>query len=316
MRDSSDDDARVVGGDVAPTGAGRDGVGRGITLVAMAGAATDEGDPPDAPPTWADAFKELGKSIADVPLTFFAEIGIMARLAWETARWAVRPPFRFYLLVDALEFLGVQSLFIVGLTGTFVGGVFGLQLVDGFRDFGAENQAGAVIGIALARELAPVFSALMITSRAGSAMATEIASMRVTNQIDALTTMSVNPVQYLIVPRVIAAIIATPIMALCAFLVGLAGAYLVGVHIMGIDGGIFIERVRWVVDLGDVMQGLVKSAFFGGALTMIACRHGFYASGGAAGVGRATNRAVVQASVAILILDYVLTAIILGQGIR
>ncbi|MCC6875113.1 MAG: ABC transporter permease [Sandaracinaceae bacterium] len=239
----------------------------------------------------------------------------MARLMFETVMWAIRPPYRFYLLVDALDFIGVQSIFIVGLTGTFVGAVFGLQLADGFRRFGAENQVGSVVGLALARELAPVFSALMITSRAGSAIATEIASMRVSNQIDALTTMSVNPVQYLVAPRVIAGTVAAPMMALLFNLVGLTGAYFVAVELLGLDGGIFIERVRWYVDLADLRQGLIKAAFFGATLTLIACRQGFYASGGAAGVGRATNRAVVQSAVAILVLDYILTGIILGQGV-
>ncbi len=271
--------------------------------------------PREEPPSWGEAFKEVGRSVIAVPLGVFAEIGVMARLIFETVMWAIRPPYRFYLLVDALEFIGVQSIFIVGLTGTFVGAVFGLQLVDGFRQFGAENQVGSVVGLALARELAPVFSALMITSRAGSAIATEIASMRVTSQIDALTTMSVNPVQYLIVPRVLAGIIAAPVMALFFFLVGLVGAYVVGVHLMGIDGGIVIERVKWFVDTGDVTQGLVKAAFFGATLTLIACRQGYYASGGAAGVGRATNRAVVQSAVAILVLDYILTSIIIGEGL-
>jgi len=278
----------------------------------VADAATTE-EEEAAPKGWGVVRAALEPMVA-APVNALAEVGIMARLIYETFMWAIRPPYRFRLLIEALEFLGVQSIFIVGLTGTFVGGVFSLQLVNGFRQFGAENQVGAAIGLALARELAPVFSALMITSRAGSAMATEIASMRVTNQIDALTTMSVNPVQYLIVPRVIAATIATPIMALLAFLVGLGGAYVVGVYLMGIDGGIFYARVTWIVDLDDVLQGLLKAAVFGFALTMIACRQGYYAEGGAAGVGRATNRAVVQASVAILILDYLLTAIIIGES--
>lgn len=280
----------------------------------MAEAANGE-SPREEPPSWGEAFKEVGRSVIAVPLGMLAEVGVMARLIFETVMWAVRPPYRFRLVVEALEFIGVQSIFIVGLTGTFVGAVFGLQLVDGFRQFGAENQVGSVVGLALARELAPVFSALMITSRAGSAIATEIASMRVSNQIDALTTMSVNPVQYLIVPRVIAGIIAAPVMALLFLLVGLFGAYTVGVQLMGIDGGIFIERVKWFVDTGDVMQGLVKAAFFGATLTLIACRQGYHASGGAAGVGRATNRAVVQSAVAILVLDYILTSIIIGEGL-
>ncbi|MFK7991084.1 MAG: MlaE family ABC transporter permease [Sandaracinaceae bacterium] len=283
----------------------------------MAEEAANPTEPETLPPKPGakEVLRELFAWIFAVPIAFFAEIGVIANLIYSTVRWAIRPPFRIHLFIDAFEFIGVQSIFIVGLTGTFVGAVFGLQLVDGFRQFGAESQVGAVVGIALARELAPVFSALMITSRAGSAMATEIASMRVTNQIDALTTMSVNPIQYLIVPRVLAGIIAGPVMTLLFFMVGLVGAYLVGVHLLGIDGGIFIAKAKWFVDGKDVAQGLVKAAFFGGTLTLIACRQGYYATGGAVGVGRATNKAVVQAAVAILVLDYILTGIILGQGL-
>ncbi len=288
---------------------------RCYTTVGMAETTAADPEESEEPRGFVAVIKSAVRPAIDVPISFLAEIGIMARLIYETFMWAIRPPYRVAQLIEALEFLGVQSIFIVGLTGTFVGGVFSLQLVNALRAFGAESQAGAAIGLALARELAPVFSALMITSRAGSAIATEIASMRVTNQIDALTTMSVNPVQYLIAPRVVAATIATPIMALLAFLVGLGGAYLVGVYIMNVDGGIFYQKVTWNVDVGDVLQGLLKAAVFGFALTMIACRQGFYATGGAAGVGRATNRAVVQASVAILILDYILTAIIINYDL-
>jgi phospholipid/cholesterol/gamma-HCH transport system permease protein len=228
----------------------------------------------------------------------------------ETAMWAVRPPYRFYRLIDAMEFIGVQSILIVGLTGASVGSVFSLQLIDGFRRFGAENQVGSVIGIALARELAPVFSALMVSARAGSSIATEIGSMRVSSQIDALTTMSVNPVQYLVVPRVLAGILMVPVMALLFNLVGLSGAYLVAVYLNGLDGGIFLERVRWFVDRIDLFQLVAKSATFGLAVTLISCRQGFYASGGAAGVGLATNRAVVQSAVTVLVVDYLITSVL------
>ncbi len=243
------------------------------------------------------------------PLALFAEIGTLARLTVETVLWAVRPPYRFGRLVDEMEFIGVQSIAIVGLTGASVGSVFSLQLVDGFRQFGAENQTGSVIGVALARELAPVFASLMISARAGSSIATELGSMRVTSQIDALTTMSVSPVQYLVVPRVLAGILTAPVMALLFNLIGLTGAYFVAVAIDGLDGGVFIERVTWFVDPIDLLQGLSKAAVFGFTLTMIACRQGYYASGGAEGVGRATNRAVVQSAVAILVLDYVITSL-------
>lgn len=248
------------------------------------------------------------------PIAFFAEIGTMARLLGEAVFWGIRPPYRVRLFFDAMEFVGVQSIFIIGLTGVFVGMVFGIQLVDGFRQFNAENQAGAVVGLALTRELAPVFAALMLSSRAGSAMSTELGSMRVSDQIDALTTMAVNPVQYLVVPRIVAGAVMLPVLVMMFNLVGMFGAWLVCVKIMHLDPGIFMDKVRWIVDARDVTQGLIKAAVFGFAVSLIACRHGFYARGGAAGVGQATTRAVVQSAVTILLLDYIITSMITGQG--
>lgn len=248
------------------------------------------------------------------PISFFAEIGTMARLLGEAVFWGIRPPYRVRLFFDAMEFVGVQSIFIIGLTGVFVGMVFGIQLVDGFRQFNAENQAGAVVGLALTRELAPVFAALMLSSRAGSAMSTELGSMRVSDQIDALTTMAVNPVQYLVVPRIVAGAVMLPVLVMMFNLVGMFGAWLVCVKIMHLDPGIFMDKVRWIVDARDVTQGLIKAAVFGFAVSLIACRHGFYARGGAAGVGQATTRAVVQSAVTILLLDYIITSMITGQG--
>jgi phospholipid/cholesterol/gamma-HCH transport system permease protein len=247
-------------------------------------------------------------------LSPFAELGALCKLLWETVFWGIRPPYRGWLLVQAMEFVGIGSIFIVSLTALFVGGVLALQLIDGFRDFGAENQTGAVIGLALAREVGPVFAALMVTSRAGSAMTTELGSMRVTNQIDALVTMAVNPVQYLIVPRLVAGFVMVPVLTMLFNVVGMCGAYFVAVALIGLDPGVFMDRLRWLVDWEDVSQGLIKAMVFGVAVTLIACRQGFYAQGGAAGVGRATNRAVVHSAIAILMLDYLVTSLILGQG--
>jgi phospholipid/cholesterol/gamma-HCH transport system permease protein len=265
-------------------------------------------EPPE-PALW----ERAADAILAVPIGFLAEVGIMARLVYETLRWMIRPPYRFRTLIDACEFIGVQSIFIVALTGVFVGAVFGLQLVTALRQFSAESQSGAVVAIALAREVGPVFAALMVSSRAGSAIATEIGSMRVTNQIDALTTMSVSPVQFLIVPRVLAGLTMVPALALIFDVIGFGGAYVVAVNLFGLDGGVFRERAFWLVDGWDVMQGLIKASIFGVAVTLIACRQGYYATGGAAGVGLATNRAVVQSAVAVLILDYFVTAIMLGD---
>ena len=245
----------------------------------------------------------------------FAELGMLARMFGETVYWAARPPFRFRLFIDAMEFIGVGSIFIVSLTAFFIGAVLGLQLVDAFRDFGAESQTGAVVGRGLAREIGPVFAALMVSSRAGSAMTAQLGSMRVSNQIDALIAMSVNPVQYLVVPRVVAGFLVLPLLDVLFNIIGMSGAYLVSVHVLGLDGGIFLEHMRWLVNWDDVAQGLVKATVFGGTVSLIACRQGFYASGGAAGVGEATNRAVVHSAIAILALDYLITSIVLGQGL-
>ena len=259
--------------------------------------------------------ERLSTWLVNALLAPFIEIGALCKMLWEALFWGVRPPFRGRMFVQAMEFIGIGSIFIVALTAFFVGAVLALQLVDGFRDFGAENQTGAVVGLGLTREIGPVFAALMVTSRAGSAMTTELGSMRVTSQIDALTTMAVNPVQYLVVPRLAAGVVMVPILTMLFNIVGMFGAWLVAVQMLGLDPGIFLDRMQWLVDWEDVRQGLIKAAVFGLVVCLIACRQGFYADGGAAGVGRATNRAVVHSAIAILMLDYILTSLILGQGL-
>lgn len=260
------------------------------------------------------AARNAGEWFIRLLLAPFVEISALFKLLWEAVFWGLRPPYRGRLFVEAMEFIGIGSIFLVSLTAVFIGGVLALQLVDGFRDFGAENQTGAVIGLALAREVGPVFAALMVTSRAGSAMTTELGSMRVTNQIDALVTMAVNPVQYLVVPRLVAGFIMVPVLTMLFNVVGVLGAFFVAVTLLGLDPGVFMDRLQWLVDWDDVSQGLIKSMVFGVAVTLIACRQGLYAQGGAAGVGRATNRAVVQSAIAILMLDYLVTSLVLGEG--
>jgi phospholipid/cholesterol/gamma-HCH transport system permease protein len=269
---------------------------------------------PEKPSKLRAAGHDAGEWLFGVLLSPFVEISALFKLLWEALFWGVRPPYRGRLFVEAMEFIGIGSIFLVSLTAVFVGGVLALQLVDGFRDFGAENQTGAVIGLALAREVGPVFAALMVTSRAGSAMTTELGSMRVTNQIDALVTMAVNPVQYLVVPRLVAGFVMVPVLTMLFNVVGVMGAFFVAVALLGLDPGVFMDRLKWLVDWDDLSQGLIKAMVFGVAVTLIACRQGFYAKGGAAGVGRATNRAVVQSAIAILMLDYLVTSLVLGEG--
>ena len=207
-----------------------------------------------------------------------------------------------------MEFVGVGSLFIVLLTGVFTGRSLRSPGAGAFRMFNAESLVGSTVGLSLARELSPVLTGLMVTGRAGSGIATEIGTMRVNEQIDALYTMAVNPVQYLVVPRFIAGLIMVPILSGLFTLVGMVGCYIVGVILLGIDEGIFLEKVRWFVEPSDLSSGFIKACVFGGILTMVGCYKGFYAEGGARGVGLATTQSVVASSVIILISDYFLTA--------
>jgi len=225
--------------------------------------------------------------------------------------WLFRRPFRTHVFFEAAEFIGVQSVGIVSLISLFVGMVFALQLVSALRQFGGDQFVGATLGIALTRELAPVFTTIVIAARAGAGMATELGSMRITEQIDALATLAVNPVQYLVTPRVLAATIMAPLLAMLFIFVAMFGGYAVAVWLLGVDRGLFIERARWLVDYQDLLQGIIKATIFGCALSTISCAQGFYASGGAKGVGIGTTRAVVGSFVTILVLDYFLTDIIL-----
>jgi phospholipid/cholesterol/gamma-HCH transport system permease protein len=243
-----------------------------------------------------------------LPLGFLDEVGATILLAVRALAWMVRPPFRLGQLIAMMDFVGVQSLFIVSLTGVFSGMVFALQLIYALRNYSAESQVGGILGIALTRELAPVFSALMVTSRAGSAMAAELGNMRVTEQIDALSTMGVSPVHYLVVPRVLATVFTLPLLCLLFTLVGIGGGWVVGVLWLGLDPGIFWDRVKELVGPKDLFMGELKAAVFGFLIAVISCKQGFFASGGARGVGLATTRAVVQSAVCLLIANYLITS--------
>ncbi len=223
--------------------------------------------------------------------------------------WAVRPPLRLRQFILALHFVGVGSLFIVGLTGLFSGGVMALQIGQAFRMFNAETLTGPTVALALSRELSPVFTCLMITARAGSAMATELGTMRVTEQLDALRTMAVNPIDYLVAPRILACLLMAPALTMFFNLIGMFGCWLVAVQFLGIDHGIFMARIREFVHPSDIFNGMVKATVFGVVLATVGCHQGLTAQGGARGVGMATTRAVVIASVLILVFDYFLTVI-------
>ena len=237
------------------------------------------------------------------------EIGNAVLLLGLSLVWAFRPPFRIRQFISALHFVGVGSLFIVALTGLFSGAVMALQIGQAFRMFNAETMTGPTVALALSRELSPVFTCLMVTARAGSAMATELGTMRVTEQIDALRTMAVNPIHYLAAPRIVASTLMCPVLTMFFNLVGMFGCWIVSIQLLGIDEGIFMARVREFVFPSDLLNGIVKAAVFGLVLATVGCHSGFSAEGGAKGVGVATTRAVVSSAVLILIFDYFLTVL-------
>jgi phospholipid/cholesterol/gamma-HCH transport system permease protein len=244
--------------------------------------------------------------------THIAElVGDHMLLLGRAAFWLVKPPFRVGVFLEAAEYIGVQSILIVTMIGTFVGMVFALQLTSALRQFGTESFVGATLGLALTRELAPVFTSIVVAARAGAGMATELGSMRITEQIDALATLAVNPVQYLVTPRILAGILMVPLLAMLFNAMGMLGGYGVAVWIQNVDRGAFINNARWIVDSADVVQGILKATVFGAALSLIACYQGYNAAGGAKGVGIGTTRAVVGSFVTILVLDYFLTDVIL-----
>jgi phospholipid/cholesterol/gamma-HCH transport system permease protein len=240
------------------------------------------------------------------------DFGQMLIFAAEAAAWAVRPPFRWNLVIAQMSFIGAGSAFIVGATGLAAGMVFGLQMNYAMAKFAAEGYVGGSVAFALSRELAPVFTALMVTGRAGSAIATELGTMRVTEQIDAMESMAVNPIQYLVVPRIIASLAMFPVLTMLFNVIGYGGGYVMGVYVARIPVGPFIEHTREFVDPADIFHGLYKAVVFGLIVSVITTWRGYAAWGGAKGVGEGTTRAVVASSIAVLVADYVITFISVG----
>ena len=240
------------------------------------------------------------------------DFGGMIFFALETLAWAFRPPFRPWLILIQMAFIGSGSVFIVGVTGTFTGMVLALQGNYAMKQFAAEGYVGGSVALALARELAPVLTALMVTGRAGSAIATELGTMRVTEQIDAMDSMAVNPIQYLVVPRVVAALLVFPALTMLFNVLGFMGAYVMGIYVCQIPVGPFIEHTRTFLVPEDVLHGMGKAVLFGAVVAVVTCWRGYSATGGSRGVGEGTTRAVVTSSIAILIVDYAMTLFSVG----
>jgi phospholipid/cholesterol/gamma-HCH transport system permease protein len=240
------------------------------------------------------------------------DFGQMIFFALEAAAWAVRPPFRPAQILSQMAFIGAGSVFIVGVTGTFTGMVMALQMNYALKQFAAEAYVGGSVLFSLCRELAPVFTGLMVTGRAGSAIATELGTMRVTEQIDAMDSMAVNPIQYLVVPRILASLLMFPALTMLFIGLGALGSWVMAIFVAGIAKGPYIEHMRTFVDPADVLHGLAKSVLFGLAVSVVTTWRGYAATGGARGVGEGTTRAVVSSSIAILVVDYAMTLISVG----
>ncbi|OGP55687.1 MAG: ABC transporter permease [Deltaproteobacteria bacterium RBG_13_52_11] len=250
------------------------------------------------------AINVLGEAVAG----YVREMGRMFLLLLDTIRWSFSPPFRLDLFFQQMDRVGVRSGLVVVLTGAFSGMVLALQGFHATRQFGAETMVGVAVALSMTRELGPVLTSFMVTGRAGSAMAAEIGTMRVTEQIDALSAMAVNPIKYLIVPRVLASIVVLPLLTVIADFIGILGGYFMGVTILGISAGAYVANMERYVKLDDIYHGLIKAAVFGLILSAIGCYKGYTTTGGAEGVGKATTESVVLAAVAILMANYFLTA--------
>ncbi len=246
-------------------------------------------------------------SIGAVFLAFLESTGRLVLFAGQSIAAGFTPPYYPRLILRQIVDIGYFSLPVVGLTAIFTGMVLALQSYTGFSRFSAEGAVATVVVLSMTRELGPVIAGLMVAGRVGAAMAAEIGTMRVTDQIDALTTLSTDPFRYLVLPRLIAGSLTLPLLVVVADIVGVFGGYLVGTYKLDFNPSAYLTRTEDYLQAMDVVSGLVKASVFGFIVTLMGCYHGYHSRGGAAGVGQATTYAVVSASILILLFNYVLT---------
>ncbi|MFB0566469.1 MAG: MlaE family ABC transporter permease [Candidatus Aminicenantaceae bacterium] len=238
---------------------------------------------------------------------FFEQLGEVWILTTRTVKNVFRGPWERKIFLQQLESVGVKSLPVVSLTAAFGGLVFGLQTYVGFHRYigpGSEAYGGPIISLGLSKELIPILVGLMVTGRVGSAMAAEIGTMKITEQIDALFSLGANPTRYLVVPRTLACFVMLPCLTLYGDIIGMAAGYSYNVFIMGVNRVIYLKNTLLYLELWDIVSGLIKAAVFGVIIAIIGCWQGLRAEGGAEGVGRATTRTVVIASICILIVNF------------
>jgi phospholipid/cholesterol/gamma-HCH transport system permease protein len=251
-------------------------------------------------------FSALGESVADlgdVTLHAVEALGDISLFAWRTLVWMVARMPRRDTLIMSMYHIGVRSLPVVALTGTFIGMVLAVQAYHQFRGFGMETRLGTMINLSMYRELGPVLAATMLAGRVGSAIAAELGTMRITEQIDALASMGANPVQYLVVPRFLSCLLMIPSLTIMAMFMGVVGGGFYCIYILGVDAHHYITNSQDSVQTWDLFYGVFKSFFFGAAIAIISCYRGFHCAPGAEGVGRAATVSFVQSFVVILVLD-------------
>jgi len=246
-------------------------------------------------------------SVGAAFLAFLAATGRLVVFAGRALGAGFTPPYYPRLILRQIVYIGYYSLPVVGLTALFTGMVLALQSYTGFSRFNAESAVATVVVLTMTRELGHVIAALMVAGRVGAAIAAEIGTMRVTDQIDALTTLSTDPLRYLVLPRLIAGLLTLPVLVLIADVIGVFGGFLVGTYKLNFNPEAYLNRTEQYLQAMDVISGLVKAAVFGFIIALMGCYHGYHSRGGAEGVGQATTHAVVSASILILIFNYALT---------
>lgn len=250
----------------------------------------------------AGSFAPLGT----VVLRLIYLLGDLALFSSRTVGWLVRRRVCPGTVVPTFYSVGVRSVPVVAITGTFIGMVLAVQSYSQFHQFGLQTRLGAIINLSIIRELGPVLAATMLAGRVGSAMAAELGTMRVTEQIDALACLGVNPLHYLVVPRLLACVLLIPLLTILANFMGVMGGALICTKVYGIDAHHYWSHAQAYIGLWDLSTGLVKPMFFGVAIALISCHRGFHCSSGAEGVGRAATEAFVVSFIAILVLDFFL----------
>lgn len=242
--------------------------------------------------------------------SFIGQLGEVGLLLGKTLKNLFKKPWEKKIFIQQLEEIGVRSLPVVSLTAAFGGLVFGLQTYVGFHRYigpGSEAYGGPVISLGLSKELIPILVGLIVSGRVGSAIAAEIGTMKITEQIDALFSLGADPNRYLVVPRTLACVIMLPCLTLYGDIIGMAGGFILNVYVMGVNRIIYIRNTLLYLEIWDVLSGLTKAVFFGLIIAIIGCWQGLKAKGGAEGVGKATTQAVVIASISILIVNFFLS---------